>query len=107
MAFLDPPSRPVAHLLHGFIGAGKTHCARRLSSEHCARIFNADAWMVKRHGPRPAAEFFPQWFAEIETEIWAAAAETVGFGRDVILDFGFWERATREAARRRVAAMGA
>ena len=54
---------PTAHLIHGYLGAGKTTFAKRLGAETGAR--------------------------------------------DVILDFGFWTRARRDAARSRATAAGA
>ncbi|HLP25337.1 MAG TPA: ATP-binding protein [Acidobacteriota bacterium] len=100
-------ARPAVHLLCGLPGCGKTTLARRLAEERNAVIFGHDERMVTRHGTNPPAEKFAAYARAITEELWQEAAQAVARGRDVILDWGFWTRAERDDARRRVAAMGA
>ena len=96
-----------AHLIHGFIGAGKTTFARSLERELGARRFTHDEWMVRRHGHAPPADRFPDYLEQIDQEIWKEAVETLENGQDVIIDVGFWSRAYRQKAIERVTSAGA
>jgi predicted kinase len=99
--------KPTAHLLHGFIGSGKTTFARQLERECGGVRFTHDEWMVRLYGWNPPEKHFAEYYARIENLIWEEAARVVRAGTDVILDFGFWTRASRDAARSRVQAIGA
>ncbi|MEL7185123.1 MAG: AAA family ATPase, partial [Pseudomonadota bacterium] len=55
----------------------------------------------------PPEEHFAQFTAEVQDLIWAEAERTVAAGQDVIFDFGFWTRESRDEARRRVLLIGA
>ncbi|MDX1507436.1 MAG: AAA family ATPase [Woeseiaceae bacterium] len=100
-------SKPTAHLLHGYIGSGKTTFARKLEREHGAVRFSHDEWMVRLHGWNPPAEQFAERMAQVMNLIWDEATRELEAGNDVILDFGFWTRESRDAARRRVSSIGA
>lgn len=99
--------KPTIHLLHGFIGSGKTTLARRLERECGAERFSHDEWMVRLYGWNPPEEHFKEYQLQIEHLIWAEARLAVRAGRDVILDFGFWTRESRDEARNRVRSIGA
>ena len=98
---------PTAHLLNGFIGSGKTTFARRLERECGAVRFTHDEWMVKIHGWNPPEESYGEYFAQIENLIWQEATLAIRAGTDVILDFGFWTRESRDVARNRARSIGA
>jgi predicted kinase len=98
---------PTAHLIHGFIGAGKTVFARRLEEEQGAVRFTHDEWMHRLYGAAPPCEVFADLFERVEGLIWQVAERLLGLGVDVIMDFGFWSRASRDNARARVLAQGA
>ncbi len=98
---------PVVHLIHGFLGAGKTTFSRRLAHETGALRFSPDERMTQLHGDDPPADRFSLFHASImaglETE-WIAAIRS---GHDVILDYGFWTRAERDAIRHRISTLAA
>lgn len=98
---------PTAYLIHGFLGAGKTTFAKRLAAELGAVRYSPDALMVARHGHDPPEHHFWSYLAAIGTEIDAEWPRTLASGRDVVLDFGFWTRTRRDAARARARAAGA
>jgi len=104
---MDSPTQPTAHLLHGFIGSGKTTFARKIQVELPAVRFTHDEWMVSLFGHRPAADQYPENFARVESLIWELAKDVLRVKQDVILDLGFWSRASRDLARERVLAMDA
>src|SRR5262245_21158636 len=87
---------PTAHLIHGYLGAGKTTFAKRLAAETGAVRYSPDELMVARHGHDPPERHFRSYLAAIGAEIEAAWPQTLASGRDVVLDFGFWTRARRD-----------
>ncbi len=94
------------HLLHGMVGSGKTSLARKLERELPAVRFTHDEWMVALRGRDPPAAGFPEMAAAIWELIWVHAERVLRVGADVVLDGGFWTRASRDDARRRAAALG-
>ena len=65
-----------------------------------------DEWMHQLYGPNPPAAEFAKLFARVDALIWSCAERTLELGRDVILDYGFWTRRSRDEARGRVEALG-
>jgi predicted kinase len=96
-----------AHLIHGFLGAGKTTFALELSQRTGALRYSPDELMVERHGHDPPERHFQAYLDAVYAEINDAWPRALAAGRDVILDFGFWTRAWRDAARKRAGAVGA
>lgn len=98
---------PTAHLLHGFIGSGKTTYARRLEAELPAVRFTLDEWMARLYGQSPPADRFGEYFRRIESLLWQQALSVLRAGSDVVMDLGFWSRESRDAARTRVLSVDA
>jgi len=98
---------PTAHLIHGYLGAGKTTFARRLERNIPAIRFSHDEWMVRFYGNDPPIEHFADYcrrvYEQME-EIWPRCLE---LGLNVVLDFGFWTRRERDATREKILAIGA
>lgn len=99
-------SRGTVHLLCGLPGCGKTTWAKRLAADTGATMLSHDAEMIARHGVNPPLADFARFAAEVSEALWRRAEAELGAGRDVILDWGFWTRAEREAARARAAGIG-
>jgi predicted kinase len=98
---------PAAHLIHGYLGAGKTTFARQLERNIPAIRFSHDEWMVRLYGDDPPIEQFAVFYWRIHEqveEIWLRCLE---LGLDVVLDFGFWTRQERDATRAKIIALGA
>ncbi len=98
---------PTAHLIHGYLGAGKTTFARRLEVELPAPRFSHDDWMSRLHGEDPPEADFAEnhrrvW--DLMETLWPRA---LALGLDVVLDLGFWRRAERDRARALALAAGA
>lgn len=89
----------ILYLIHGFVGAGKTTFAQKLEFEKRAVRYSHDEWMCERFGPNPPAEKFEEYRQIVTDEIKQQTAERLSRGQDVILDFGFWKRADRDAYR--------
>ena len=87
------------HLIYGFAGAGKTTFARKLEADISAIRFTHDEWMVKLYGHNPEEQKFSDYYNRISDLIWNLTMQLLRLDRDVILDFGFWSRASRDEAR--------
>jgi len=98
---------PTAHLIHGYIGAGKTSFARQLEARLPAVRFTHDEWMVALFGRDPPAELFPEHFRRVMALIEQQWTRCLELGLDVVLDLAFWSRAQRDATRARVTSLGA
>jgi predicted kinase len=98
---------PAAHLIYGYLGAGKTTFARQLERDIPAIRFSHDEWMVRLYGDDPPIEQFAIFYWRIHEqveEIWLRCLE---LGLDVVLDFGFWTRQERDETRAKIIALGA
>ena len=95
------------HLLHGFIGAGKTTFAKRLAYEISAMRFTPDEWMVKLYGSNPPEAEFPNYLERVTELIWQMTEQLIQLDQEVILDFGFWSRASRDEARSKASELNA
>ncbi len=95
------------HLLCGKTGSGKTTLARRLEHERGAVALSVDPWMIRLFGQHMPREVFDARLHVCTDLLYGVAERLTQLGVDVILDWGFWSRADRDAARARVAASGA
>lgn len=100
------PEVATAHLLHGFIGAGKTTFARRLEHDHKAVRFTPDEWMARLFGEDPPAAIFAEKAAAITELLEPIWTRCLSCGVDVVLDYGFWRRRERDRARSLAKAAG-
>jgi predicted kinase len=99
--------KPTIHLLCGRIGSGKTTFAKKLEQDVSAVRFTHDEWVHRLYGHTPPEESYSEIFVRVENQIWETAEAFVHKGADVILDFGFWSRESRDVARDRALAAGA
>jgi len=82
------------HLICGKICAGKSTFARALANEKSAVILSCDEIMTLF--PEPAGdEAYAAVSAKVKAYLLQKTAEIVGSGTDVILDWGFWQKAER------------
>lgn len=96
-----------AHLIHGYIGAGKTTFARRLEQELPAIRFSHDEWMANLFGDDPPIDQFPEFRQRVSKLIDTYWTRCVNLGLDVVLDLGFWSRRQRDEARAIAMGLGA
>ena len=95
------------HLMIGLPCSGKTTCALQLAREANALLLTTDAWHLRLFGDDLGQECHMKNHRNIETLLWEVAEHVLKIGGDVILDFGFWARAERDAYRGKAAALGA
>ena len=93
-------ARPIAHLLCGIPGCGKTTFALELERKGRVVRFTHDEWMRRLFGEDPPEGEFPLRAAQISELIWETARRVLATGTDVVLDMGFWTRSSRDEARR-------
>ena len=86
----------VLYLLMGLPGAGKTTVARRLEAEEGVLVLSPDPWMARIVGDGYDA-VRREAVKAVQMDL---AARLLGLGVDVALEFGFFSRAERDAARR-------
>jgi predicted kinase len=96
-----------AHLIHGYIGVGKTTLARRLEQQHNAIRFSPDQWMASLFGEDPPAETFQQHLTAILKMLEGQWVRCIELGVDVVLDYGFWLRSERDGVRATATEIGA
>ena len=92
------------HLMVGLPCSGKTTYARRLAEETGALMLTLDVWHLKLFGGN---QYSPDKALCIEEIMWDVAKHVLKLGGDVILDFGFWERAGRDDFRNKAKELGA
>src|ERR1700722_3286944 len=95
---------PTIHMIHGFVGAGKTTFARKLEKDIKAVRFSPDEWMADLYGQDTpgdgwSKEQFDIYDKRIKKLLWRTAESILRSGGDVILDFGFWKRGERDGVR--------
>lgn len=98
---------PTAHLVHGFLGVGKTTFAKQLERRLPAIRFSHDEWMVRFYGADPPADLFARYSSKVSDQISLLWPRCLEFGVDVVLDAGLWSRTERDAARQSARACGA
>ena len=99
-------AKPTLHLLYGAPGSGKTTFARQLERELRAVRFSPDEWMVSLHGTNPPESVFRPQHERIMALVWEHTGRVLRAGCDVILEGGFWSRASRDAARQHATEYG-
>jgi predicted kinase len=95
-----------AHLIHGYLGVGKSTFARQLESETGGIRLSPDDVMVTLFGHDPSVERFRESLHRVESLLDDLWPRILGAGVDVVLDFGFWRRHLRDAARTMAAEAG-
>jgi predicted kinase len=95
------------HLIHGFLGAGKTTFARRLEESLPAIRFTHDEWMSRLYGSDPPVELYSEYFRRVSELIASVWPRCAALGSAVVLDLGFWSRRQRDETRTRIREIGA
>jgi len=97
----------VAHIIIGFIGAGKTTFARQLEQATGAVRFTKDEWMVRLFGNTPPKDNFEEFDNRMASLATDMALKCLQAGIDVILDEGFWVKEHRDDISGKVKRVGA
>ena len=95
-----------AHLIHGYLGAGKTTFARQLERDIPAIRFSHDEWMVRLYGDDPPETRCSEYAKRVSGVMEPVWTRCVALKMNVVLDFGFWTRSERDRVRGLVASLG-
>lgn len=87
-----------AFLICGKICCGKSTYAERLRMENKAVLLSVDEIMLAVFGPY-TGEKHDEYAEKIQNYLFRKSVDIIKSGIDVILDWGFWSRAKRFAAR--------
>ncbi len=100
--------QPIAYVICGFIGAGKTTFARKLEKETGAIRVTKDEWIIKIFGNKITLdnnfEVYDKNITKLATDI---AFKILKAGKDVIIDEGFWVKSQRDDIKKRILQVGA
>jgi predicted kinase len=100
--------QPIAYVICGFIGAGKTTFARKLEKETGSIRITKDEWIINIFGNKIASdknfETYDKHITELATDI---AFKILKAGKDVIIDEGFWVKSQRDDIKKKIADVGA
>lgn len=99
--------KPVAYIIIGFIGSGKTTFARKLETETGAVRFTKDEWMVRVFGNTPPKDKFEEYDNKMTSLARDMAIKCLKAGISVIIDEGFWEKEQRDEISEKVKSAGA
>jgi predicted kinase len=96
-----------AHLIHGYLGVGKTTFARQIEQRIPAIRFSHDEWMTRLYGGDPPVEHFEEFCRRVWEQLEEVWPRCLELGVDVVLDFGCWTRRERDAWRAKITTVGA
>jgi predicted kinase len=95
------------HLIHGYLGAGKTTFARQLEQRLPAIRFTHDEWIARLYGNDPPVDQFAKLSERASKQIDAVWRRCAELGLHVVLDLNFWSRKQRDQTRSIAASIGA
>lgn len=100
--------QPIAYVICGFIGAGKTTFARKLEHETGAIRITKDEWMVRIFGNKITTDknfdVYDKKVTALATDI---AFTILKSGTSVIIDEGFWAKSQRDDIKKKILEAGA
>jgi predicted kinase len=100
--------QPIAYIICGFIGSGKTTFARKLEKETGAIRITKDEWIIKIFGNKITSDKNFERFDNNITELTRDfALKILKAGKDVIIDEGFWVKSQRDDIKKKILQVGA
>ena len=100
--------QPIAYIICGFIGSGKTTFARKLEKETGAIRITKDEWMIKIFGNKITSnKNFEEYDHNIIELARGIAFTILKAGKDVIIDEGFWAKSQRDDIKKKILQVGA
>ncbi|MDY6407428.1 MAG: AAA family ATPase [Pseudomonadota bacterium] len=86
---------PTIHCMSGYIGFGKTTCAKKLAEEYHAKRLTPDEVMIDLYGTDVKSDFMEK-AEHVNEYIWREIEKYIAAGQDVIYDSGPWGVADRK-----------
>jgi len=101
-------TQPIAYVICGFIGSGKTTFARKLEKEIGAIRITKDEWMIKIFGNKITLDKnFEEYDKNVIELTRNFAFKILESGGDVIMDEGFWAKSERDDLKKKILNIGA
>jgi predicted kinase len=91
--------KPILKIVQGFMGAGKTTYSKWLASQTGELRLNADEYCETNFSKEDLEENWDSCFSQAISNLYVEAENQLRAGNNVILDFGFWNRKSRDFAR--------
>lgn len=95
--------KPIAYLMCGLPGSGKTTYAKELETQGVTRL-SLDEKLFEKFGREYADHDTKQ--RETKDELRETLKEKIAAGQSAVVDFGFWKKADRDACKALVEAAG-
>lgn len=92
-------NKPTLTIIQGFIGAGKTTHSKALSRRSGAIRLNGDEYCDTHFTIKDLETNWDECFSDAIKQLWLEAEKLLCDGQSVILDFGFWDKESRDHAR--------
>lgn len=86
------------HLIYGKLCSGKSTLARKLAAQEKAVILSCDELMLTLFPDDGLGSAYEVISSRVAEYLWKKAFDIVEAGADVILDWGFWQKAARDRA---------
>ncbi|MGO6787583.1 AAA family ATPase [Rhizobium ruizarguesonis] len=99
---------PTLYLTCGLPGSGKTSVAKIIERDAPALRLTGDDWMHNLYpGISTAEAETGPWRNRVESLQWQIALRAISLECNVVVDWGVWSRAERDACRKEARALGA
>jgi predicted kinase len=92
-------SKPILRIVQGFIGSGKTTYSKLLSEKTGSIRLNADEYCEDTFSKEELEQDWNSCFSKAISDLYIIAEKYLKTGQSVILDFGFWDKKSRDYAR--------
>jgi|JI10StandDraft_1071094.scaffolds.fasta_scaffold104678_1 predicted kinase len=92
-------SKPILRIVQGFIGSGKTTYSKLLSEKTGSIRLNADEYCEDTFSKEELEQDWNNCFSKAISDLYILAENYLESGQSVILDFGFWDKKSRDYAR--------
>ena len=97
---------PTIHCMSGYIGFGKTTCAKELAEKYHAKRLTPDEIMIELYGTDVKSDFMEK-AKHVNEYIWQKIEEYINAGEDIIYDTGPWGVADRKYIMNRASKLNA
>ena len=98
--------KPTFYLICGFLGAGKTTCSQKLSTQTNAVHLNPDEECMKLFSQNEYEANWDDCFKKTVNILWQKAEEYAKQNISVIFDMGFWDKKNRQDAYKKAFELG-
>ena len=92
-------NKPKIYIIQGFIASGKTTYSKKLANETGSIRLNGDECCEDNFSEEELNKDWDNLYSIAITKLYKKAEKLIKNGNDVILDFGFWSKKSRDYVR--------